>query len=107
MNMRLSRSKTTVMNVAAKYGNHKVLKLLIQAGADVNLTDLYGEIALIFAAVNKNFDCIDKLIQAGADVNKRNSMGSNALMKAAGTGYCKLLIAHGSDQVQKSICCYN
>ena len=102
VNMRLSRSKTTVMNVAAKYGNHKVLKLLIQAGADVNLTDLYGETALMFAAVNNNDDCIDVLIQAGADVNKRNSMGSNALMKAAGTGYCKLLIAHGSDQVQKA-----
>ena len=107
LDVRLSRSKTTVMNVAAKYGNHKVLKLLTQAGADVNLTDLCGETALMFAAVNNNDDCIDVLIQAGADVNKRNSMGSNALLKAVGTGYCKLLIAHGSDQVQEAFVAAN
>ena len=102
VNLKVCRSQTTVMNIAAKYGNHYVLKLLIEAGADVNLTDRYGESPLMFAAANNNDRCIDILIQAGADVNKRNNIRSNALMKATGTGYCKLLIAHGPDQVQEA-----
>ena len=102
VNLRMSDSKTSVINVAAKYGNYNVLKLLIQAGADVNLTDRYGETALMFAAANNNDHCIDMLIQAGADVKKRSSTGSDALMKAVGISYWKVLNAHRSDLVKEA-----
>ena len=106
VNLKVSRSQTTVMNSAAKYGNHSVLKLLIEAGADVNLTDRSGETALMFAAENNHHHCINMLIQAGADVNKQNCIQSNALFKAARHGHIKcvdLLISSGSDHLDKAL----
>ena len=106
VNLRISRSQTTVMNAAAKYGNHDVLKILIEAGADVNLTDRSGETALMFAAENNHHHCVNMLIQAGADVNKQNCIQSNALFKAARHGHIEcvdLLISSGSNQVDKAL----
>ena len=46
------------------------MKLLIQAGADVNMAEDKGFTPLINAARNDHGDCVDLLIQAGANVNQ-------------------------------------
>ena len=46
-----------------------VFKLLIEAGADVNLRHKDGRTALMMAAGEGHNKCVEQLIQAGADVN--------------------------------------
>ena len=75
-------------------------KLLIDAGADVNITDKRGNtplLALTRSRSNEGF--VAALINAGADVNQSNKHGETALMYSA--MHCKnnvhLLLAAGAD----------
>ena len=57
-----------------------VARLLLQAGADVNKTDLRGWTALHYAATRKTEpELIRLLIQSGVDVNGRNVDGETPL----------------------------
>ena len=54
---------------AAAPGTSKCLKLLLDAGADVNRPDKRGNTSLHAAAFGSNVECVKLLIEAGADVN--------------------------------------
>ena len=56
------------LNVAAP-GTSECLKLLLDAGADVNKPDHIGNISLHAAAFGTNVKCLKLLIETGADVN--------------------------------------
>ena len=58
--------------MASQYSNLEIVKVLIKAGADVNLADEYGETPLIKAAREGHPDIIKILIQSGANVNLKN-----------------------------------
>ena len=75
--------------------NTEVIKLLIEAGADVNAQDKYGRTALTYA---ENLEKIKLLIEAGADVNTANKKNRwTALMYAKNAEKIKLLIEAGAD----------
>ena len=58
--------------VSACRGNDGCLKLLLEAGADVNFcSDL--DTALHYAAKQGHASCIDLLLRTGADVNPLNT----------------------------------
>ena len=59
-----------------------VIEALINAGADVNTRNSFGETPLMFAS-RSNPEAIRILINAGADVNARNDSGKTSLMLAA------------------------
>ena len=60
------------------------LDLLIDAGANVNMTSSNGSTALMTAAIHAaSLNVVTALINAGADVNKRNSKGKCAITFAA------------------------
>src|SRR5262245_46036286 len=84
---------------AALSGDTKVMRLLLDHGADSNMTTLAGTTALMAAAgvnwtvaqtytVSKEalLEAIKICLERGADVNAVNSMGLNAVMGAANRG---------------------
>ena len=68
--------------ICAMKGYTKLATLLIQAGADVNLTNNYGTTALMKASRHGNTDIMKMLIYMGADVNAQCSDGDTALFSA-------------------------
>jgi ankyrin repeat protein len=72
----------TALNQAATMNHPEVLKVLLEAGADINFrTKLEGETALIDAARSGAIDCVRILLRAGADATIRDTRpnsGKNA-----------------------------
>jgi ankyrin repeat protein len=69
----------------------QVASILIEAGANVNLTDNNGRTALMEAARAQNIAIIKLLISAKADVNMRDKRGATALDVAKSTGNTKAI----------------
>jgi len=72
--------------VAGNEGKPGVVTLL-QAGADVNLQNTYGDTALITATVKGFAEIVRMLLQAGADVNAKTEHGNTALTLAIEKGH--------------------
>ena len=60
---------SSVLTIASNNGHDNCVKMLIEAGADVNKTDDEGFTALIAASYYGNYRCVEYLLQSGADVN--------------------------------------
>lgn len=73
----------------------EVTRLLLQAGADLNVRDQQGNTALILSAMF-NSDLILPLLQAGADVNARNNQGKTAFEETVDPVIKHILIQHGA-----------
>ncbi|MBP0001503.1 MAG: ankyrin repeat domain-containing protein [Cyanobacteria bacterium SID2] len=61
----------------------KVVTRLIQAGANVNLTNARGENALFFATKFGNIGIVDILLKTKIDINHTNTFGRTAIEYAA------------------------
>jgi ankyrin repeat protein len=89
----------TPLMVAALSGDLEALKLLIEAGAEVNAKTTYNKKTALHTALG--YEIIKTLIQHGADVNAQTSVGGTLLMQAARSpgeiGLCKLLVEHGAN----------
>jgi len=72
----------TPLLYAARRGCAECARLLVKAGADVNLTDPDGITPLLLATLNFSFDTAAFLIQQGADVNKWDLWGRGPLYGA-------------------------
>ena len=68
---------------AVEAGDITELQRLIDAGADVNAMDYYGDTVLRLASKNGNVDCVKALIAAGANLNMQDMSGKTILMIAA------------------------
>jgi ankyrin repeat protein len=71
-----------VLVEAAYKGHTRILKQLLEAGADRNLTDRQGFTALTIAALEGRLDCIELLLAAGADANVGDEIGNTPLITA-------------------------
>jgi hypothetical protein len=60
----------------------EIVKLLIEAGADINTKGMHGNTPLIFASFADQLKLIKYLIEVGADINIKNNSGNNILMIA-------------------------
>ena len=60
---------------AAGYGRPEIARLLIQAGANVNIRDSYGDTALHIAIRECNYKVAEILINSNADVNAKIEKG--------------------------------
>ena len=79
-----------------KSKNMAMVKLLIEAGANVNAKDGYGRTALIYAVRKDSVDMAKLLIEAGADVNVKDGYGKTALDYTYDSGLKELLRAAGA-----------
>ncbi len=91
----------TPLHVAAKGGHHPVVRMLVDAKADIRATTTTGAAPLHFAAASGSGETVTLLIDQGADVNLREPQwGQTPLMFAAGSGRTeavKVLLARGAD----------
>jgi ankyrin repeat protein len=72
----------TPLLFAARDGKLESAKVLLSAGADVNVVDPDRHTALILALINGQFDVAGMLIEHGADVNMEDKVGQTALYAA-------------------------
>lgn len=78
----------------------KMVKLLVDRGADVNLQNESGTTPLKQACFNESFEIAKYLVENNADINRSDNEGFTPLMFAAGKGNEKLseyLIDRGAD----------
>ena len=65
----------TILMTAARTGQPEVVKLLLDAGADLNAREhWFGETALMWAAAENHAEAVRVLVEAGADVNARSKL---------------------------------
>ena len=75
---------STPLITAAVFGKTEIAKVLIEAGARVNLKNNEGSTALISAAFFGRLEIVEALLANGADRNIRNNAGSTALDSVIG-----------------------
>ena len=92
---------STALHIAATYNDDDnapdVVKMLLDAGADIVLKDGEGQTALHRAAQEGNFRCTEYLLQSVEKeklttlLTKQDDDGSTALMLAVGSGKSKVV----------------
>lgn len=100
MDKKIQRKLDHALIKAAYSGNTEQVRLFIDAGADVSMSDPDGWTPLHWATAKGNIDCMRLLIDAGADINVKDHSGRTALHWAAlrgNTEYMKALIEAGAD----------
>src|SRR5690606_12994993 len=80
--------------------SHKIVKLLIDAKADVNYSDEKGTIPIIYSSRKGYIDIVRWLLEANADVNAKDKDGKTPLIHASIENQLevvKLLVSKGAD----------
>ena len=87
-----------------EFNNLDILKRMIKAGVNVNMTDRYDNTVLHLMAekeIKKIPEFLPDLLEAGIDINARNKFGKTALMLAAENYFynddCVKLLEAGAD----------
>jgi ankyrin repeat protein len=91
---------STPLQWAVYHDDAAQVRKLLDAGADVGATNVYGVNAMQLAGETANTSIIQMLLKAGADVESPNAEGQTALMSVARTGNVEaaaLLIKRGAD----------
>lgn len=94
--------RTPLMN-AINYKKIEIAKYLIEKGANVNIKDAYGYVALIIAVDlgYAGYDIIEPLLDHGANIESRDSSGWTPLMHTVssygGLNTVRLLIKRGAN----------
>ncbi len=102
-----NKYKDTALNNACERGYNKIVRLLLDEGAEFqseNFADT-GWSALMYATRNAHIECMKMLMDAGADIEYKNELGRTCLMLAAFMGHIecvKLLIEAGADVAYKN-----
>jgi hypothetical protein len=83
----------------------EMTKLLLELGTDPNVSDDFGEPALIAAAKVNQAETVKTLIEGGADINIRDKKGNTALIVAVESGEAwadtvKVLMEKGASSTQ-------
>jgi ankyrin repeat protein len=91
---------STGLHLASENGHKAVVRLLLEAKADVNVKNSDRETALYRAVRNGHAAVVKLLLEAKADINVRNIFGATVLHWAAGDGHetiVKLLLEAKAD----------
>ncbi len=69
--------------MASQEGKTKIVKLLLDKGADVNYVNKYGRTSLLLASAFGCTETVKLLIENGADINYVDKHGFNSLLVAS------------------------
>jgi ankyrin repeat protein len=86
-NQRRASDGWSALILASFFGFDEVVKVLLDAGADVNLANNYGETALFHATSRGQEGCVALLLAHGADPQPKNDKGYDALTIAKAREY--------------------
>ena len=87
----------TPLHLACTESNVAVVKLLLEAGADVKLADIDDETPLVRACFAKSVELVDLLLKAGSDPNFPEGRPLEIVVRAPSLQSLKLLIAAGAE----------
>lgn len=76
LNKKEAMSGSTPLNTAASFGKNEIAKVLIEAGADLSVTNNDGGTALHSAAFFCRVEIVQMLIDAKADKSLKNNFGA-------------------------------
>ena len=88
------------LHIASITGNVAIVKLLIEAGAEVNMGDDNGRTSLYVAALGGHIEVVKVLLLAGANVNKKSKEGLTPFYVACWRDHgdvARLLVSEGAD----------
>ena len=68
----------TALHSASQWGHKRIAEILLANGADVNVTNRWGQTPLHYAVVFRHEDAVKALLNAGANPNARMLDGSTA-----------------------------
>ncbi|XP_062517139.1 ankyrin repeat family A protein 2-like isoform X1 [Corticium candelabrum] len=74
-----SKSGETALHFACNNGHYRLVRLLLDLGANVNATDSHGGTPLIYAANCGHSSVVQSLLENGADVTYKTRIGMTAL----------------------------
>ena len=94
--------KTQQLLNAARSGDTKTIKSLLNNGTGVNATDTNGATALMKAAYHGHTNAVELLLDNGADVNAKDNEGFTALMFAADQDHTEPSLPNFSRRNEKS-----
>jgi ankyrin repeat protein len=90
----------TALHSAATYGRYRIVKLLLEKGANLHIQTYRGETALHKAIQNEKYKVAKLLIEKGSDINAVDSYGKTPLHYAVQRGHynmVKLLLEKGAN----------
>jgi ankyrin repeat protein len=89
-------SETTALHLASQLNDDVTVKILLDRGANINLTDELGQNALHLALANfkvrVNMELVKLLIDKGIDVEARNHYGATSLFVCCTKGHYDALV---------------
>ena len=91
--------------LAVNLGNLKIVKALLDAGADPEIKGVFGATPLIRAVLEEHFDVLALLLEYGILLDRRDDSGNTALMHAVEDGSLEAvrsLISAGADLNMKN-----
>ncbi|MCJ1262547.1 hypothetical protein MMC22_002417 [Lobaria immixta] len=84
-------TRETSLQIAANKGHVEIVKLLLNAGAGVNIENFFGETALHYAPSQGNLETLKLLLDAKADISIQGRYEQTALDTAAAKGYLEIV----------------
>ncbi|CAF2385393.1 unnamed protein product [Rotaria sp. Silwood2] len=84
-------TKSTALHVAVESANIRAIQMLLQAGAQVNVTDASFSTPLHIAAYMGNEEIVQILLSHSADMYKQDNTGRNSFHLAVSTGNNRLI----------------
>ncbi|XP_034029908.1 B-cell lymphoma 3 protein homolog [Thalassophryne amazonica] len=94
------------LHLAVQRGHKDLTRMLLDAGADINVMDIKsGQSPLMHAVEASNVDMVHFLIESCCDVNGQSYSGNTALHSASGRGHTdmvRLLLKSGADSSMKN-----
>ncbi|KAK6447234.1 hypothetical protein FP744_10003484 [Trichoderma asperellum] len=95
----------TKLMVAAYFGHHVLVKLLLQQGADIEAKDDQGQTSLLWASINGHVAVVNMLLDNGADVQVKDVYRSRTPLWCALAAHSidvfKILLDKGVDVEEK------